>query len=197
MKNQQWKINEQYEIRSMSKDEFDPLFQKYTQQLFIDKTQIFRLRDTFSTDDETSLNKLSANMGHPFELRLGVFCGKDFVGWHYGRQDSHVQFYMQNSGILPEHRRQGLYDQLIQRVLEITIDMGFQSIWSRHNATNNAVIIPKLKHGFVITGMEVSDLFGTLVHLSYFSKEIRRKMMDYRVGQIKPDSEIKNLLGID
>ena len=29
MKNQQWKINEQYEIRSMSKDEFDPLFKIY------------------------------------------------------------------------------------------------------------------------------------------------------------------------
>jgi hypothetical protein len=44
--------------------------------------------------------------------------------------------------------------------------------------------------------MEVSDMFGTLIHLHYFPKELRRKMMDYRVGQIKPDEEIKKSLGI-
>ena len=192
----QWKINDQYQIRSMTKEEFDPLFQKYTKLFFDDETQVFRLRDALTEEDQGRLKKLSANMGEPFELRLGVFHGSEFVGWHYGRQDSHVQFYMQNSGILPEHRRKGLYAELVKRVLEVTTEMGFQSIWSRHNVTNNSVIIPKLKHGFVITSMEVTDIFGTLIHLYYFPKEIRRKMMDYRVGQIKPDTEIKKHLGI-
>lgn len=44
--------------------------------------------------------------------------------------------------------------------------------------------------------MEVSDLFGTLIHLTYFPKELRRKMTDFRVGQMKPDKEIKQHLGI-
>jgi hypothetical protein len=104
---------------------------------------------------------------------------------------------MQNSGILPEHRRKGLYSKLVRHVLNVTTEKGFPRVWSRHNATNNAVIVPKLKQGFLISAMELSDTFGTLVHLSYFPVEVQRKMMDYRAGQIKPDDEIKKLLGID
>lgn len=66
----------------------------------------------------------------------------------------------------------------------------------RHSATNNAVIIPKLKAGFVITSMEISDMFGVLVHLTYFPKVLRRKMITYRVGDMKPDEEIKKCLKI-
>ena len=187
---------EDYQIRSMTPEDFDPLFQKFTKEFFDDETQVFRLRDALSEEERTRLKKLSANMGEPFTLRLGVFHKNEFVGWHFGRQDSHTQFYMQNSGILPEHRRKGLYAELVKCVLKIATEMGFQSIWSRHNATNNAVIVPKLKQGFVITALEVTDVFGTLIHLYYFPKEIRRRMTDYRVGQIKPDAEIKKYLGI-
>lgn len=196
MKNYRWKINEDYEIRSMPPEEFDPLFEKYTKLFFDDETQVFRLRDALSENERTLARNLNSNMGSPFNLNLGVFFKDQFVGWHYGRQDSAVSFYMQNSGILPEHRKKGLYTELVRRVLEVTTELGFQSIWSRHNATNNDVIIPKLKSGFVISALEVSDLFGTLVHLYYFPKALRRKMMDYRVGQIKPDEEIKKSLGI-
>jgi hypothetical protein len=190
-----WQIDDHYSIRSMTEEEFEPLFEKHGNEIF-DDSQIFRIRPTWTPEDHEKINKLRANMGKPFELRLGVFHNSDFVGWHYGRQDSPIQFYMQNSAILPAHRRKGLYNALMKRVLEITTEMGFQDIWSRHNATNNDVIIPKLKQGFTITAMEVTDIFGTLVHLHYFPKEIRRKVMDYRVGQIKPDDEIKKSLGI-
>lgn len=191
-----WKVNNDYQIRSMTAAEFDPLFQRYTKEFFDDETLVFRLRDALSDAERSRLRKLSANMGEPFTLSLGVFYKNEFVGWHFGRQDSAIQYYMQNSGILPEHRRKGLYSELVKRVVEVATEMGFQSIWSRHNATNNAVIVPKLKQGFVLTGLEVTDIFGTLVHLYYFPKEIRRKMTDYRVGQIKPDAEIKSYLGL-
>lgn len=71
---------------------------------------------------------------------------------------------------------------------------GFQVVVSRHNLTNNAVIIPKLKAGFVISGFEVDDRFGTLVKLSYFFNPLRRKLLDVRVGQSAPDDEVKKLL---
>jgi len=180
----------------MSKEDFDPLFQEHATKIFDDETLVFRLRDALSDDERARIKKLDGSMGEPFMLRLGVFHGDEFVGWHLGRQDSASSFYMQNSAILPAHRRKGLYNELVKRALEVATELGFQSIWSRHNATNNAVIIPKLKQGFVISGMEVSDVFGTLVHLTYFPKEVRRKMMDFRVGQIKPDAETKKLLGI-
>lgn len=190
-----WQIDEQYQIRSMRPEDFEPLFQKYTKEFFDDETQVFRLRDSLSEPERNKLKSLSANLGEPFMLRLGVFHNDQFIGWHFGRQDSLTSFYMQNTGILPEHRRKGLYTHLVKKVLEIASELGFQSIWSRYNATNNAVIIPKLKQGFVITALEVTDIFGTLIHLYYFPKDVRRKMMDYRVGQIKPDAEVKTYLG--
>jgi ribosomal protein S18 acetylase RimI-like enzyme len=193
--NYNWRIDDNYQIRAMEPAEFEPLFQKYTKEFFDDETQVFRLRDSLSDDERSKLKKLSANMGEPFELRLGIFHKNEFVGWHFGQQDKYASFYMQNSGILPQHRRQGLYAELVKRILQVATEMGFQDIWSRHNATNNAVIIPKLKQGFVITALEVTDVFGTLVHLHYYPKEVRRKMTDYRVGQIKPDTEIKRYLG--
>lgn len=194
--NSSWRIDDDYEIREMKAEEFDPLFQKYTKQFFDDVTQVFRLREALDDRECEQIKKLSANMGEPYSLHLGVFYKDEFVGWHYGRQDSATSFYMQNSGILPDHRRKGLYTEIVKRVLQITTELGFQGIWSRHNTTNNDVIIPKLKMGFVITTIEVTDIFGALVHLHYFPKEIRRKMMDYRVGQIKPDAEIEKYLGI-
>src|SRR4051812_27592214 len=54
---------------------------------------------------------------------------------------------------------------------------GFQMVLSRHTTTNNSIIIPKLKAGFVITAMEVSDRFGTMVHLNYFFNKTRAKIM--------------------
>lgn len=73
---------------------------------------------------------------------------------------------MTNTGILEEHRRRGLYTALLPVVLNQLRQKGFQIVFSRHTLTNNAVIIPKLKAGFVISGFEVDDRFGTLVQLS-------------------------------
>lgn len=103
---------------------------------------------------------------------------------------------MRNSAILPEHRRKGLYTQLLEETLRRVSADGFQKIYSRHSATNNDVIIPKLKAGFTISSLEVSDVFGVLVHLVYFPKKLRRKIMVYRVGDAKPDDEIKKCLGL-
>ena len=49
------------------------------------------------------------------------------------------------------------------------------------------------KAGFIISGFEVNDSFGTLVQLSYYFNPLRRKMMDVRVGQRKLDEEIRKL----
>lgn len=192
-----WTIASGYEIRSLSQEDFDPQFHKFTETYFDDATQVFRLRDSLEDTERDKIRNLSSNLGSPFTLRLGVFHKQEMVGWHFGRQDGPFSFYMINSGILPEHRRKGLYMELVKRVLSLTVEEGFQTIWSRHRATNNGVIIPKLRQGFVITGIEITDTFGTLVHLSYFPKEIRRKVLDYRVGHIRPDKEIIRALRLE
>tara|TARA_B100000886_G_scaffold202261_1_gene139668 strand:- start:197 stop:508 length:312 start_codon:yes stop_codon:yes gene_type:complete len=101
---------------------------------------------------------------------------------------------MCNSGVLSNFRRKGIYSSLLETKIKVLSEMGFQLIYSRHNATNNNVLIPKLKAGFVISKMEISDTFGCLVHLHYFTNKTRQKLMDYRSGKTKPDQELKDLL---
>ena len=116
------------------------------------------------------------------------------MGWHYGFQETPTRFYMCNSAILPNHRRKGLYQQLMTQAIEMITGKGFQEIYSRHKATNNAVIIPKLKAGFIITSLQVEDVLGALIHLTYYPKKIREKILAFRVGHIRADDEIRSLL---
>ena len=79
-------------------------------------------------------------------------------------------------------------------VLLKTSEAGFQKIYGTHCATNNAVLIPKLKLGFIFSKVELSDMFGTIIHLQYFTNPLRRKLMDYRSGLSIPDLEIQSVL---
>ena len=70
---------------------------------------------------------------------------------------------------------------------------GFQEISSNHVATNNPIIIAKLKANFVITGITLSDLQGIIVTLSYYKNNLRKQALDYRVGAIKHSAEIEKI----
>jgi ribosomal protein S18 acetylase RimI-like enzyme len=179
-----------YEIRRMTGDEFAPLFSSNREKMFGD-TLTFFTNEALSEQERDALSRLSKNMGQPFMLRLGLFYEGNFIGWSFGRQDGHERFYMVNSAIFPEHRSKGLYRALMHQMVDEVSKEGFQIIYSRHNATNSAILIPKLKYGFVISAMELSDTFGLLVHLSFFTNPIRRKVMDVRAGELRPDEELK------
>jgi len=182
-----------FEIREVEENEFWALWEKHSPTVF-DESLDFFWREHISEKEKEHLKSLRKNMGTPATLRLGVFKGTEFVGWSFGDQQSADTYYMRNSGVLKKFRKQGLYTSLLTTTIEILKERGFQKIYSRHNATNNAVIIPKLKAGFIITAMEIDDMFGTLVHLSYYTNPLRRKMMDFRSGQLRPDEEMKRVL---
>ncbi len=182
-----------YTIRSMSRDDFQPLFQKHRSQAFAD-TFTFRLGKTLSAEQETTRKRLRARENDLYRLRLAIFHGTDFVGWHVGRQTSADEYAMTNSAVLPAHQRQGLYTFLLARVLDIVRDEGFQVVTSGHNATNNRIIIPKLKAGFVITGMEISAEFGAVVKLTYFFHPLRRHALDVRSGEAVPNEELRQYM---
>lgn len=184
-----------YEIRSMIWEEFAPLYNLNAKKIF-ENSQIFRFHQHLSETEKSKFNELGQTFKNAYELNLALFYKNEFVGWCSGDQHSAEAFYMRNSAILPEHRRKGLYSNMLDETIRILTEKGFQKIYSRHNATNNPVIIPKLKAGFVISAMEVSDMFGTLVHLSYFTNPLRRKMMIYRTGDLMPDEEIKKALDL-
>lgn len=184
-----------YEIRELSKDEFDAIWSEHGASAFGEDTQAFRYRDALSAGDLQKEEALRARMGDPYRLYLGIFVDGRVAGWTWGLQESAEAFYMVNSAVLPRYRGRGLYSALLQSLLKQVTELGFQRVYSRHKATNNGIIVPKLKAGFIITALELSDRFGTLVHLTHFPNPVRLKMSGYRAGQIKPDDEIRSFLG--
>jgi hypothetical protein len=169
-------------LRSMTRDEFKVHWTSHYPQVFSERIRV----DTqllMSKAEQLQMEELGSLMGNPLCLRLGVFERGDFIGWHIGDQKSREEFYMRNTGILPAHQGRGVYPMILKAVLELTSELGFQVISSKHNATNNRVIIPKLRAGFIISGLEISDRFGTMVRLEYFNNQWRRELMDLRSGQ--------------
>jgi GNAT superfamily N-acetyltransferase len=182
-----------YSLRILEAAEFGPLFREYRPVIFRNMLD-FDVRQALSIQEQTATAQLRERMGTPFRLNVGIYHNREFIGWSYGIQESAEKFYMVNSAILPEHQGKGIYSALLPRVLSMVRDEGFQVVYSRHAATNNQVIVPKLKAGFIITGVEISDMFGVLVHLSYFFNPIRRKVMDVRSGQARPDAEVRQYM---
>lgn len=186
----------QYIIRELAEEDFLPLFNLHKKSAF-EGTHNYHSQDVLTENEHKRLKGLSEHGGTFYRLHLGVFdADNTFVGWSWGYQESSSTFYMVNSAVLDAHRRKGLYSALIGKYLDILSQKGFQLIYSRHCATNNAVIIPKLKAGFIISKMEIDDRFGVLIHLHFYTNKTRRKIMDYRSGQLKPDAEIKKLFGL-
>lgn len=183
-----------YSFRELDKDEFQRLQQPLAKKIFEETSPIFNASQAIPEAELEQWRALGKNMGDLYTLRLGLFHREEFVGWHFGIQQSGEKFYMQNSAVATEHRRKGLYRALLNEVLARAKAKGFQVIYSRHMAMNNAVIIPKLKAGFVITAMELSDVFGLLVHLSFYTNPLRRKVLEFRTGETFPDEEIRKHL---
>ena len=131
------------EMRSMSTEDFQPLFRRYRPVIFADKPTV-DVRSLYNADETASLDELNSFMGSPICLNLGVFHGDTFIGWHCGDQRSREEFYMQNTGIFPEYQGRGIYTAMLKHIPETLAKIGFQVISSKHSATNNRVIIPKL-----------------------------------------------------
>lgn len=181
-----------YSCEVMTRAELQPFFERYHEVVFAE-THHLAAHYAHSDTEQAAISSLANNLARRFTLGFGLFHGDTFVGWHFGQQVLAGKFKMTSTGILKEHRRRGLYSALIPVVLETVQKEDFQVIYSRHNLTNNAVIIPKLKAGFVISGFEVEDRYGALVQLSYFFNPLRRKVLDVRVGQSAPDDEVTGL----
>lgn len=176
--------------------EFWARVEKTMESVFDDNEIIVRAQDLMTEEEKRRLQELNRDYRRLHLQHLLLLKHGELAGWTWGYQDSRESFYMVNSAILPEHRGRGLYSRLLDAALARLEGRGFQRIWSRHNMTNNAILIPKMKRGFVITGTELTDTFGTLVHLTYFTNPERRRLLDFRSGSLRPDAAMKKRLGL-
>lgn len=113
-------------------------------------------------------------------LRVGAYEGNELVGWSFGSMERGNVFYMANSGVLPSHRRRGIYTLLLNAVREMALAEGARVIRSQHSVLNNPIIIAKLRAGFNVSGLSQSTRFGTLVELTLHLSEKRKEMFRRR-----------------
>ncbi|MEN9827227.1 MAG: hypothetical protein RI953_2972 [Pseudomonadota bacterium] len=180
-------------LKFVDESEFD----QATAQL---KKQVFRECLAVASHllySEQELHQSEANTARFAKLET-IYCllmlnGK-CIGWHYGHQDGPTCYYMCNSAVLPQHRRQGYYSWLAKSVMEEVTRRGYHRIKSRHYPTNNPVIIAKLKLGFVVTGLQLSSNFGTLLELEWNANQAMADLMKFRCGEkLPPESTLKSL----
>ncbi|MGZ3771441.1 MAG: GNAT family N-acetyltransferase [Bdellovibrio sp.] len=184
----------EYRFVELPNDVFQKNWSEWGPRIFHDNDTSMDFQKVLSEEEYSNIKALNKNLSQLIRFNLCIFKDEEFCGWFTGEQHNNDTFYMRNSAILPQHRLKGLYTALLFEVLARVEKMGFQVVLSRHTTTNNSIIIPKLKAGFIITALEVSETFGTLVHLKYFFNEKRKRVMQFRSGDLKPDDELKAAL---
>lgn len=156
---------------------------------------IFYLPDNYYSDSEI-VNKKKLSSYFPEKLCYAYLIKKEkeTIGAFVCKGINSEEFDMWITAILPEHRRKGIYKQILKFAIEKAKELGFQKIVSQHAATNNPVIIAKLKAGFVIDGFLLNDKCGIQVTLIYYINELRNKMYRFRAGTQSVDDEIRSIL---
>lgn len=152
----------------LERSEFLPLLNEYRPKLFVDSASI-DLEALYSESENDKSKILAATFSTAYRLHLTAWKEEQFIGWSFGYQKNGDEFYMCNSAVLPEFRRQKIYSELMNKIVAKAVQDGFKEITSKHHADNNAVIIPKLKAGFVIQGFEINPRFGLMINLICYS----------------------------
>lgn len=176
----------------LSPEEFFPFFHENRPNVFVGEFN-FAI-ESVKTEMEKEKVRNMPKMENIHRYQLVAKDGDKIIGWSFGQQRTYDDFYMINSAIFPEYRRQGIYTELLRMAVEHIKELGFQRIFSKHKMSNNNILIPKLKFGFVITGLFVNDDFGSLIELSYYTNSRRRELLEIRTGMRRPSKEDMELV---
>lgn len=161
----------------------EPAFSALVDQAFSDYRPSALLTEVANA--EAAARSARPGAGVDGALRIGAFDGDTLVGWTFASAEGGSLLTMVNSGVAPSHRRRGIYSALAQRVLDHATARGCVAVLSRHSASNNAVIIAKLRLGFLVSGFEYSEVYGPLVRLTYLVGELRRSLYQDRAVPIR------------
>jgi len=165
-------------------DQFpEPAFSALTEEAFSDYEASELLTDV--ANEEAATRSETPGPLDEGALRIGAFRGDSLVGWTFARPEGSSHLYMINSGVTPAERRQGIYSELVRLVLEHAKSRGYVAVLSRHAASNNAVIVAKLKSGFFVSGFEYSEVYGPLVRLTFLVGKLRRTLHQTRSSPIR------------
>jgi GNAT superfamily N-acetyltransferase len=99
-----------------------------------------------------------------------------------GGQRDDTTWLMTHAQVHPDERGKGIYSAIVRLIIDYTAELGFQQIVSSHSPSNNAVIVPKLRAGFLISAVEVDAAHGTSIILTYFHDPAQRAAFAFRAG---------------
>jgi len=144
---------------------------------------LFDYRAVRSPEAQARINELGKPFLQLWQKFFFIGHGDECIGWAILRQTAPETVYMENTGLLPAWQGQGIYSAFLRHLLVFLRAEGFERVTSCHAATNNAILVPKLRQGFVISGMEISDRFGGIVHLVHHFSEDRQRVLAFRAGE--------------
>lgn len=181
------------EIRILSNAEFKLIFDQHMLSLFPESLW-YDVREVLTPEERSGFQDRVARTANRHEVHLAAFEGEDLVGWTTAFQTKPLELYMRNSAVFPQYRRKGVYTKLMNEMLVQAEKAGYQTVSSYHICTNNAVIIPKLKAGFNIVGMEVWDDVGVVVRLVRNLNDLRQDVLEFRSGEAHPSRPVRDVL---
>ncbi|MFN4907881.1 MAG: GNAT family N-acetyltransferase [Bacteroidota bacterium] len=170
-----------YKLRELTVEEFYAVYSERESLYFTTSTRD-DLDAGLQGEERERIAARRAAFPHAERFQWGIYIGDEIVGWTVAQQSDHDTLLMRNTAIDPAHRGKGLYTALLPIVIEHARSGGYQRIQSTHLAANNAVIVPKLKAGFIITGLNVNEKFGLLVTLTCFLTQGRHHLALNRIG---------------
>lgn len=100
----------------------------------------------------------------------------EVIGWTTGESQDHVTYYMRNTGLISKYRGKGIYSSFLPKFMKYLEDVGYERTSSNHLGSNPQVMIPKLREGFIISGMEAREDFGLMVKMTKLLKKDRSKV---------------------
>lgn len=144
------------------------------------------LRELIGAEAADRNKAMLAALPKPEWIRIGAYDGERLVGCSKGWFEFGGSFYIGLSAVAPEYRRQGLYTRLLGAMELAVRERGGLLISSQHVATNNAVLIAKLKLGYVVAGTEFDVPMGLLVRLVLHLSPERKALFATRTGSLRP-----------
>lgn len=151
--------------------------------VFADYTASPQLAEAIA--EEAAARPAGAERELPAPFGLVAYRGDVLVGWTQGYRQGRSDFCMLNSGVAASARRSGVYTALVEAVLVHAASQGYARVNSRHAASNTAVLIAKMRLGFLVSGFEYSEVYGPLVQLSHFVGEARRRLYQARSASLR------------
>ena len=95
------------------------------------------------------------------------------VGWFWGYMEYADTFTIDTFGLIPAFRGLGIYSAFIRILLAYLTAVGYERVTVITHPNNRAMLIPNLKAGFCIVGMENNERGGAMVKLACHLHEDR------------------------